>query len=123
GTVNPTSLKKSRKPSDKWTLDEEIALIDFLLSQFSASGDGNPRKATFNEAATLLKKKFPEALGVEKMGDVCRRKWMAVCGLSHNQLNYSSDNLCIIQYHLMHYEKVYCISNGKSQRPEAYLIG
>ncbi|KIK81262.1 hypothetical protein PAXRUDRAFT_115860, partial [Paxillus rubicundulus Ve08.2h10] len=75
GTVDPTTLKKSRKPSAKWTLDKETAFIDFLLSQFSASSDGNPRKATFNEAATLLKKKFPKALGAEKTGDVCMSKW------------------------------------------------
>ncbi|KIK91938.1 hypothetical protein PAXRUDRAFT_795399, partial [Paxillus rubicundulus Ve08.2h10] len=83
GTVNLTSLKKSRKPSARWTLDEETAFIDFLISQFSASGDGNPRKATFNEAATLLKKKFPEALGAEKTGDVCRSKWMALKAAYH----------------------------------------
>ncbi|KIK81240.1 hypothetical protein PAXRUDRAFT_114774, partial [Paxillus rubicundulus Ve08.2h10] len=83
GTVNLTSLKKSRKPSARWTLDEETAFIDFLLSQFSASSDGNPRKATFNEAATLLKKKFPEALGAEKTGDVCRSKWTALKAAYH----------------------------------------
>ncbi|KIJ14054.1 hypothetical protein PAXINDRAFT_79922, partial [Paxillus involutus ATCC 200175] len=83
GTVDPTTLKKSRKPSAKWTLDEETAFIDFLLSQFSASGDGNPRKATFNEAATLLKKKFPKALGAEKTGDVCRSKWTALKAAYH----------------------------------------
>ncbi|KIJ10947.1 hypothetical protein PAXINDRAFT_85276, partial [Paxillus involutus ATCC 200175] len=83
GTVDPTTLKKSRKPSAKWTLDEETAFIDFLLSQFSASGDGNPRKATFNEAATLLKKKFPKALGAEKTSDVCRSKWTALKAAYH----------------------------------------
>ncbi|KIK78325.1 hypothetical protein PAXRUDRAFT_773893 [Paxillus rubicundulus Ve08.2h10] len=30
GTVDPTTLKKSRKPSAKWTLDEETAFIDFF---------------------------------------------------------------------------------------------
>ncbi|KIK74086.1 hypothetical protein PAXRUDRAFT_176737, partial [Paxillus rubicundulus Ve08.2h10] len=41
------------------------------------------RKATFNEAATLLKKKFPKALGAEKTGDVCRSKWMALKAAYH----------------------------------------
>ncbi|KIK78547.1 hypothetical protein PAXRUDRAFT_16813 [Paxillus rubicundulus Ve08.2h10] len=54
----------------------------FIL-EFSASGDGNLRKATFNGAATLLKKKFPKALGAEKAGDVCRRKWTALKAAYH----------------------------------------
>ncbi|KIK72659.1 hypothetical protein PAXRUDRAFT_21731 [Paxillus rubicundulus Ve08.2h10] len=83
GTVDLTSLKKSRKPSARWTLDEETAFIDFLLSQFLASGDGNLGKATFNEAATLLKKKFPEALGAEKTGDVCKSKWIVLKAAYH----------------------------------------
>ncbi|KIK81732.1 hypothetical protein PAXRUDRAFT_155355 [Paxillus rubicundulus Ve08.2h10] len=100
--VNLTSLKKSRKPSARWALDEETTFTDFLLSQFSARGDGNSRKATSNEAATLLKKKFPEALGAEKTGDVCRSKWMAVCGLSHNQLNDLSDQPMFVSYPMLY---------------------
>ncbi|KIK76976.1 hypothetical protein PAXRUDRAFT_72463, partial [Paxillus rubicundulus Ve08.2h10] len=71
------------KPSARWTLDEETTFIDFLLSQFSASSDGNPRKATFNEAATLLKKEFPEALDAKKTSDVCRSKWMVLKAAYH----------------------------------------
>ncbi|KIK97223.1 hypothetical protein PAXRUDRAFT_766448 [Paxillus rubicundulus Ve08.2h10] len=82
-TVYLTILRKSRKPSAKWILDKETAFVDFLLSQFSASGDGILRKATFNEVVTLLKKKLPEALGAEKAGDIGRSKWTALKSAYH----------------------------------------
>jgi len=81
GAINPIELpkKKKRKPAAAWTLSEEAAFVDFLLSEFSASGDGNPKSSTLNAAAILLgKEKFPDQTGAEKTGSVCLTKWQSV---------------------------------------------
>ncbi|KAG1862473.1 hypothetical protein C8R48DRAFT_547614, partial [Suillus tomentosus] len=61
-----------------WTSEEEGALIEFLLSEFSASGDGNPKEATFKAAASLLTERFQNASGAEKTSDACRNKWQSL---------------------------------------------
>ncbi|KIK72759.1 hypothetical protein PAXRUDRAFT_836380, partial [Paxillus rubicundulus Ve08.2h10] len=71
--------KKTRKPCAKWTTEEETTFVEFLLSKCSSSGDGsNFKKPTFTVAAVHLKVKFLNALGVEKMCDVCQGKWTAL---------------------------------------------
>lgn len=85
GAIDPVELKKNqskRKPAASWTPEEETVLVDFLLSQFSASGDGNPKGPTLTEAAKLLKERFPNACGAEKTAGVCKNKWQTVCFLS-----------------------------------------
>jgi hypothetical protein len=80
-TLELVELKKNqskRKPAASWTPEEETVFVDFLLSQFSASGDGNPKGATFTEAANLLKERFPNASGAEKTAGVCKNKWQSV---------------------------------------------
>jgi hypothetical protein len=80
GAINPTELpkKKKRKPAAIWTPEEETAFVDFLLSEFSASGDGNPKGTTLSAAASLLKQRFPNSTGAEKTGGVCGTKWQSV---------------------------------------------
>ncbi|KAG0698453.1 hypothetical protein DFH29DRAFT_810344 [Suillus ampliporus] len=81
GTIDPVELKKKqskRKPPASWTPEEETVLVDFLLSQFSASGDGNPKGTTFTDAASLLKERFPNASGAEKTASICRNKWKSL---------------------------------------------
>jgi hypothetical protein len=81
GAIDPVELKKTkkRKPAASWTTAEEAVLVDFLLSQFSASGDGNPKETTLTEAAKLLREKFPNACGAEKTASACKNKWQSVC--------------------------------------------
>ncbi|KAG2102321.1 hypothetical protein BD769DRAFT_1676650 [Suillus cothurnatus] len=81
GTLELVELKKNqskRKPAASWTPEEETVFVDFLLSQFSASGDGNPKGATFTEAANLLKERFQNASGAEKTAGVCKNKWQSL---------------------------------------------
>ena len=88
GPIDPVELKKNqtkRKPAAFWTSEEEAVFIDFLLSQFSASGDGNPKNPTFTAAASLLKERFPNASSAEKTASVCKNKWQSVCYQSRDQ--------------------------------------
>ncbi|KAG2158080.1 uncharacterized protein EDB93DRAFT_1246566 [Suillus bovinus] len=79
GTIDQVELKKGkRKPAASWTSDEEAVFVDFLLSQFSASGDGNFKTLTLTAAANLLKERFPNASGAEKTASVCKTKWQSL---------------------------------------------
>ncbi|KIK37046.1 hypothetical protein CY34DRAFT_93421, partial [Suillus luteus UH-Slu-Lm8-n1] len=80
GAVNPIELpkKKKRKPAAVWTSNEEAVFVNFLLSEFSASGDGNPKESTLNTAASQLKEIFPNASGAEKTADACKNKWQSL---------------------------------------------
>jgi hypothetical protein len=81
GAVNPIELpkKKKQKPTAIWTSDEEAVFVDFLLSEFSASGDGNPKESTLNAAVSQLKERFLNASEAEKTADACKNKWQSVC--------------------------------------------
>ncbi|KAG2057803.1 hypothetical protein BDR06DRAFT_969140 [Suillus hirtellus] len=72
-----TAQEEERKSAAIWISEEEGALIEFLLSEFSASSNGNPKKATFKAAASLLKERFLNASGVEKTSDAYRNKWQS----------------------------------------------
>ncbi|KAG1733162.1 hypothetical protein EDB19DRAFT_2041319 [Suillus lakei] len=58
--------------------DEEAVFVNFLLSEFSVSGDGNPKESTLNAAASKLKERFPNASGAEKTADACKNKWQSL---------------------------------------------
>ncbi|KAG2143510.1 uncharacterized protein EDB93DRAFT_1251923 [Suillus bovinus] len=79
GTIDQVELKKGkRKPAASWTSDEEAVCVDFLLSHFSASGDGNFKTPTLTAAANLLKERFSNASGAEKTASVCKTKWQSL---------------------------------------------
>jgi hypothetical protein len=109
GTIEPVELpvkknQNKKKPPAAWLLEEETVLVDFLLSQSSASGDGNPKATTFTDAAKLLREKFPDAHGAEKTAGVCKSKWQNVCYQSdhdHDQGKLKESMFCSSNQHIM----------------------
>jgi hypothetical protein len=105
GAIDPIELpkKKKRKPAAIWTSEEETVLVDFLLSEFSASGDGNPKGSTFTAAASLLgKDRFPNSTGAEKTGGVCGTKWQSVrYHVANDQGKLKESMFCSSNRHIM----------------------
>ncbi|KAG1737440.1 hypothetical protein EDB19DRAFT_1829543 [Suillus lakei] len=65
-------------PSHTSSHNEEAVFVNFLLSEFSASGNGNRKESTLNAAASKLKERFPNASGAEKTADACKNKWQSL---------------------------------------------
>ena len=108
GTIDPVELKKNpskRKPAASWTPEEETVLIDFLLSQFSASGDGNPKGPTLTEAAKLLKERFLNAYGAEKTAGVCKNKWQTVCFFISPTVSYVASDQGKLKESMLFFKK------------------
>jgi len=71
-------MSNKRGPCAVWTVPDETALLDYLVEQKSAGGDGaNFKAAVWTSAADHVNS--TKTRGGLKTKDSCRAKYQAVC--------------------------------------------